>query len=99
MSFAELAAANRRWTILRLLAGDAGHEAESRLIQQGIAALNRAHDVGLDQIRADLVWLDKRLLIGVTVNDGNIYARLTQRGADVAAGRSRAEGVDRPPLD
>ena len=90
---------NRRWTILRLLSSDPGHETESRLIQRGVRELNHSHDVGLAQIRDDLTWLDKRLLLRIAIDGDHIYAEVTQRGADVAAGRDHIDGVDAPPFD
>ena len=61
--------------------------------------MNRAHaNVSLDQIRKDLRWLDARLLVELDIQDDDTYAKLLQRGLDVAEGRSRMEGVDEPPL-
>ncbi|MEQ8318753.1 MAG: hypothetical protein RH946_00700 [Rhodospirillales bacterium] len=90
---------NRRWTILRLLAGDNGHVVPARLIQRGLGHVNRAHaNVSLDQIRKDLRWLDARMLIELDIQDDDTYAKLLQRGLDVAEGRTVVEGVDEPPL-
>ena len=90
---------NRRWTILRLLAGDNGHVVPARLIQRGLGHVNRAHaNVSLDQVRKDLRWLDARMLIELDIEADDTYARLLQRGLDVAEGRTVVEGVDEPPL-
>lgn len=99
MNLAEIKTANRRWTILALLAGDSDHETESGLIQRGIHALNRSHDASMSMIYADLRWLEARLLVALTVEGERVYARLTQRGRDVAAGRERVAGIDEPPLE
>ncbi len=96
---ADLKTSNRRWTILVLLQGDVGHEVPARLIQRGLGAVNRAHkNVGLDQIRADLRWLNEQMLVELTTDDTDTHAKLLQRGADAAEGRIQVDGVDEPPL-
>ncbi len=95
----DLKTSNRRWTILLLLQGDVGHEVPARLIQRGLGAVNRAHkNIGLDQIRADLRWLNEQLLVELTTDTTDTHAKLLQRGDDAAEGRIRVEGVDEPPL-
>lgn len=95
----DLEAANRRWTILRLLAGDPDHETEVRLIHKALASINRAHRVGLDVVRRDALWLERRLLVTVEIDDERVYVKLTQRGRDVADGAVRVEGVDDDGLE
>jgi len=95
----ELLSANRRWTILKLMAGDFGHQVEIRMIQRGILTINPAHAVGVDQIRKDLRWLEAKFLIELVIEDELVFAKLLQRGADVAAGVTRIDGVDKPPLE
>ncbi|PIW30400.1 MAG: hypothetical protein COW30_02510 [Rhodospirillales bacterium CG15_BIG_FIL_POST_REV_8_21_14_020_66_15] len=91
---------NRRWTILRLLAGAGGHEFSARIIQKHLGALNRAHaKVSLEQIRKDLRWLDSQLLVEIVIADEEVFAKLIQRGLDAAMGNIKVEGVDEPPLE
>lgn len=95
----DILVSNRRWTILRLLAGDSDHEIPARLIQRGLGRVNRAHkDVSLEDIRKDLRWLNAQMLIELEFESDDAYAKLLQRGDEVAAGRTRVEGVDEPPL-
>lgn len=95
----EIFIANRRWTILKLLAGDVGHEVPARLIQRGLGQVNRAHsNVSLEDIRKDLRWLNAQMLIELDFQSDDAFAKLLQRGDDAAAGRIRVEGVDEPPL-
>lgn len=90
---------NRRWTILKLLAGDQDHEVPARLIQRGLGQVNRAHrNVSLDDVRKDLRWLHAQLLIELEVESDDAYAKLLMRGKDVAEGRVSVDGVDEPPL-
>lgn len=96
---AEIFDANRRFTVLELLNEDPGQWVPARLIQRILPTINRAHDVGLDQIGKDLRWLERTLLVDVEIGSHDAVAKITQRGADVVAGRSTVKGVDRPPLD
>ncbi len=97
---ADLKTSNRRWTILKLLAGDVGHEVPARLIQRGLGAVNRAHkNVGLDEVRADLRWLNEKMLIELHIDKTDAHAKLVQRGADAVEGRIYVDGVDEPPLE
>jgi Asp/Glu/hydantoin racemase len=50
-----------------------------------------------DRIRTELVWLEEQSLIVCSAPaPGMTVARLTERGADVAAGRASSPGVQRP---
>jgi hypothetical protein len=98
MSYPDFVAANRRWTILKLLAGATPPEFDAGLIHKGIAYLNPTHKVGLSTILADLRWLENHLLVELSVESDLVSAKLTQRGADVAAGSEHVDGVDEPPL-
>lgn len=91
--------ANRRYFILAVLAEDPGQWVPANLIQRILPTLNRAHDVGASQIGRDLRWLERVLLVELEIANTTAQAKLTQRGADVVAGRETVEGVDRPPLD
>lgn len=95
----DLVAANRRWTILKLLAESERHEFDAGLIARGIRHLNRMHKVGLATILKDLRWLEGHLLVELTVEEETVTAKLTRRGADVAAGDEHVDGVDEPPLE
>lgn len=98
-NYEELKNANRRWTILKLLADDLGHQIEARLMQRALAVTNVSHDVALDKIRRDFLWLEKRMCIELNIDGDLVHAALLTRGADLAAGRDRLDGVDEPPLN
>lgn len=84
---------DRRGQVLRIL-----HDQPSFALNDGVLqdALGRlGHKVARDIVRDDLEWLSERGL--VQVERAAVWiASLTQRGEDVAAGRSRAPGVKRP---
>lgn len=85
---------HRRLTILRCL-----HEqADFRL--NGSVILDELHaysfNLSADELRTELAWLEEQ---GLLVQDmiGNLkIAELTERGADVAMGRTITPGVRRP---
>lgn len=49
-----------------------------------------------DQVRGELQWLSEQGLVGLESFDALVVATLTQRGEDVAVGRSLAPGVKKP---
>ena len=84
-----------RLAVLRLLAGQASYQANDSVLQQAV------HSMGLsctrDQMRGHLVWLEEqRLVTLMRPNESLLVATLTERGGDVAAGRSVITGVARP---
>ncbi|MBA2411074.1 MAG: ArsR family transcriptional regulator [Gammaproteobacteria bacterium] len=94
MSYAEQLAADRRLTILKLLADSAGYSANEYLLQSALEGFG--HAVGQDLLRTELAWLAEQSLVAVLdVAQVNI-AKLTARGGDVAAGRISVPGVKRP---
>lgn len=94
----DIFAPNRRIVILCGLDADADRTLSDEMLQRLLAGFG--HNVGLELIREDLRWLEREYL--VSVGDGAaaiVLAKLTRRGEDVAAGRTRVAGVDRPRLD
>ncbi|MDH4229978.1 MAG: ArsR family transcriptional regulator [Nitrospirota bacterium] len=95
MSFAALHTGDRRLVILRLLAEDPDYAAGEAILQTALARFG--HGVSRDQVRTDFAWLAEQELVTVEVVADSVHvARLTQRGADVAAGRASVPGVRRP---
>jgi len=84
-----------RLSTLRLLDGQPGYCANDSLLHQAVNALGLS--CTRDQLRGHLTWLaEQRLVTTVQPASGLIVATLTERGADVAAGRSVIAGVQRP---
>ncbi|WP_241364227.1 VpaChn25_0724 family phage protein, partial [Pseudomonas aeruginosa] len=56
------------------------------------------HDPSRDQVKGELRWLEEQQLVKIedVSNGAVLVAKLTERGADVAAGRARVDGVKRP---
>ncbi len=94
MEFAELLDADRRLVILRCLAEDPGYSLNESLLQSMLEALG--HNVSRDRIRTDLAWLSEQGLCIVGHVLSVQVARLTDRGIDVATGRTIVPGIKRP---
>lgn len=94
MSFAEHLAENRRLCILRILESAPSYRANESLLHTLV------EEFGLtctrDQVRTDLAWLRDQGFITLEQPAGVYVARITERGLDVAAGRTTVPGVKRP---
>jgi hypothetical protein len=89
MQFADKLAENRRLIILRALAEATGYKANETVLRQGLDMFG--HQVGRDQVRADIAWLAEHNLLRTEVlnrQDGDfIIAHLLDDGEEVAKGR------------
>ncbi|PXW79005.1 hypothetical protein C7451_10167 [Blastomonas natatoria] len=95
-SFADLHAAHIRLCILRLLADAPGYFANDSILHQSV----EAHGLVCtrDQMRGHLTWLEEQRLITILRPGAStvMVATLSERGGDVAAGKSHAPGVQKP---
>jgi Fe2+ or Zn2+ uptake regulation protein len=94
MSFADLIAADIRLAVLQILAQDAGYAHNEMVLRAALRELG--HAVSRDRMRTELHWLSEQLLVTLADAGGVVVARLTDRGEDVAGGRSVVPGVRRP---
>lgn len=83
-----------RAAALRLLA----ELPEYRANDMAIADAVRAIGLGCtnDQLRGHLTWMEEQRLVTIVDVSGIKVATLTERGAEVAAGRAQVDGVQRP---
>lgn len=93
--FAPVHDAHIRLAILRLLDASPGYSANDSVLTDA------ARSLGLtctrDQVRGHLAWLEEqRLLTRLEATTGLIVATISERGGDVAQGRSIVNGVQRP---
>lgn len=93
-TFAQLQAENRRCAFLRFLTDDADYSLNTSVLQTALEAIG--HGVSRDTINADAAWLEEQGLVVREDLDGIVVVKITQRGADVAAGRAVVPGVKRP---
>lgn len=94
MSYARLLEEDRRLSIVRLLAESNDYKANEYLLQSALDGVG--HAVSGDRLRADLAWLAEHGLVELGAVAGVSVPKLTQRGLDVAQGRSTHPGVKRP---
>lgn len=84
-----------RLVLLRSLAEDPDYRLNESLLQTILDQFG--HAMSRDRIRTELRWLEEQGLISVELVAGvTMVATLTTRGADVASGRARVDGVKRP---
>ncbi|MHA7915510.1 VpaChn25_0724 family phage protein [Alloalcanivorax xenomutans] len=85
---------DQRLVILRILCEMPAYSANSSVL----AGLLRqyGHNASRDQVKTELHWLDEQGLAEVEDMDAVMLVKLTERGADVAAGRASVPGVRRP---
>ncbi len=95
MNFAEYHFEHVRLTVLRLLAEAPGYSSNDSILTDA------ANAMGLictrDQMRTNLAWLEEQRLVMLLKPTSSLtVAAITERGNDVAAGRSIIAGVHRP---
>ncbi len=83
-----------RLDCLRLLDELPAYSANHRTL--AAALQTRGHNPSADALADTLNWLAARGLLETREEAGYVVARLTDRGADVAAGRETVPGVARP---
>lgn len=90
----DLVTADRRLTMLALLADSAGYSAGAPMLQLALGGMG--HSAALDTINGELAWLRDAGLVALSNVGGVIIAHVNGRGVDVARGRTSVPGVARP---
>ena len=88
---------DRRLVILRMLADSMGYQANAYTIEAVLSDMG--HTVSGDQVQTELAWLAEQGLLTMSKVAGVTIAKITQRGADVARGKTVVPGVKRPEPD
>jgi hypothetical protein len=84
-----------RLTLLRLLAGAAEYSANDSVLVEAVRGMGLTST--RDQLRGHLAWLAEQRLVTLLHPTVTLtVATLTERGEDVATGRSIVSGVARP---
>jgi len=94
MSLADIQAADRRLIILVSLQAANGYRLNDSVLMRTIEASTAP--VSMDRLHTELDWLAEQDLVCVNRDAPTWLANITERGADVALGRTSVPGVDRP---
>lgn len=94
MTESDVATAERRLAVLRLLSGDPDYATNEDVLARALEAAGLAAARGV--LRTDLVWLRDQVLVLLGDVSGCYTVRLTRRGEDVAFGLEQVAGVARP---
>lgn len=95
MSYAEHFTKHLRLSILLVLAEAPAYSANDSVVAMAVESMGLA--ASRDRVRTELVWLEEQGLISCSEPAARVkVATLTERGADVAGGRSTCPGVQRP---
>lgn len=86
-------AQDQRLLILRSL-DHAGYDANTNILQDCLDEYG--HRVSQEQVRSHLIWLQEHGLVTVKEVGSYFVATLTDKGLDVANGRTEVYGVKRP---
>ncbi|MDI3326766.1 ArsR family transcriptional regulator [Pontibacterium granulatum] len=85
---------DRRLVLLRLLAEDNDYRINSSILQQSLDLYG--HSVSRDKLHSEIHWLQEQDLVTYEQLNSVMVVTLTQRGLDIAQGRSSTPGVKRP---
>ena len=92
--YAQFLSEDRRLVILRVLAELPSYRTNSSVLVSLLG--NFGHSPSRDQVKTELQWLAEQALVAVDDVSDVLVATLTERGADVAAGRAIVPGVKKP---
>lgn len=92
--FSEFIRPDQRLVILRLLSELPAYTSNSSVIAQLLSQFG--HAMSRDQVKTEIWWLAEQGLLEVDEAESVLVVKLTERGADVVAGRTRVPGVKKP---
>lgn len=94
MSYKEHENQHLRLTILRTLHQDSDYSINDSLLRDAVRTYG--FTLTRDALRAQLRWLEEIDLLTIEQLSSVLIAKLTERGADVATGAAKVDGVKRP---
>lgn len=92
--FADYLRQDQRLVLLRILSELPQYRSNSSVMANLLGEFG--HHPSRDQVKTELVWLGEQNLIKVEDIGSVLVVTLTERGADVAAGRASVPGVSKP---
>lgn len=93
-NFSEFLRHDQRLVMLRILSELPQYRSNSSVIHSLLGQFG--HHPSRDQVRAELTWLAEQGLVTVDDIGSVLVVTLTERGEDVATGRSAVPGVSKP---
>lgn len=95
MSFKDHLKQDMRLVVLRLLDEMPQYRSNSSVLGVGLDRFG--HCFSRDQVKTELHWLAEQGLLEIEEDLGSVMVvKLTERGLDVATGRVKTNGVNRP---
>ena len=85
---------HRRLTILRFLTDSPEYTSNGSSLVE--VCNNFGVTTSHDQVAGELAWLEEQGFVSLEKHEAFVVAAATKRGLDIAAGRARHEGVQRP---
>lgn len=92
--FAQHLRQDQRLVLLRILSELPSYRSNSSVLVGLIEKLG--HTMTRDQVKTELRWLAEQGLLSLDEAGSVIVATLEERGQDVAEGRARVDGIQRP---
>lgn len=92
--FAEHLRQDQRLVLLRVLSEMPSYRANSSVLSNLLHQMG--HTMTRDQVKTELRWLSEQGLLTLEEAGSVLVATLSERGQDVAEGRGRVDGVNRP---
>lgn len=93
--YADYLREDQRLALLRLLSEMPSYRSNSSVLVSVMRTWG--HEMSRDQVKTELTWLGEQGLLKIEDNlQAVLVVALTERGADVAAGRVTQPGVKRP---
>ncbi|PKM31743.1 MAG: hypothetical protein CVV07_01120 [Gammaproteobacteria bacterium HGW-Gammaproteobacteria-11] len=92
--FANYLREDQRLVLLRILAELPGYRSNSSVLSDFLQRYG--HNASRDQVKTEIHWLAEQGLVQIEDLQTVLIVTLTERGSDVAAGRSNVPGVKKP---
>lgn len=94
MSYQQFLIEDIRLVILRLLNEMQGYTTNSSVLVTGLASIG--HQVSRDTVKTQINWLAEQGLVTYEAVHDIYVVTLTERGQDVATGKAKVHGIQRP---
>ncbi len=94
MNYSDFLRHDQRLVLLRILLEMPSYKANSSVLANMLSQLG--HSVSRDLVKTELRWLSEQGMLVLQEVASVLVATLSERGQDVAEGRSQVDGIARP---